>query len=35
MRIFPPSIPIRRIAHGACSAAFALAVIAMPVRKAR
>jgi lipopolysaccharide export system protein LptA len=28
MRIFPRSIPIRRIAHGACSAAFALAVIA-------
>jgi lipopolysaccharide export system protein LptA len=28
MRIFPRSIPIRRIAQGACSAAFALAVIA-------
>src|ERR1700676_4352022 len=28
MRIFPPRIPIRRIAHGACSVAFALAVIA-------
>jgi lipopolysaccharide export system protein LptA len=28
MRFFPRSILIRRIAHGACSAAFALAVIA-------